>query len=157
MVYFNQLWLLPAPQSQLKYLWGNFQMFFLLFASFLIFNDKKEKKWKNVLFATFFFSIKGKRQLYNWLVLVQNWTLTCSQLCSSRWAKTVFCCVPVKNKREKLKRFNCIYRQSSVKTQPIKNISSNNTLHIFHTLFYATHINPGYSKNRAKAHSSLLR
>ena len=36
-----------------------------------------------------------------------------------------------------------IYRQSSVKLPPIKNTSSNNTLHIFH----ATHNNPGYRKN----------
>ena len=47
----------------------------------------------------------------------------------------------------------CIHRQSSVKIPPIKNTSSNNTLHIF-TPFLDTNDNPGYRKNRAKVHSS---
>ena len=43
------------------------------------------------------------------------------------------CCEgrPGFNEQERCVRFN-IYRQSLVKIPPIKNISSNNTLHIFH-------------------------
>ena len=47
----------------------------------------------------------------------------------------------------------CMYRQSSVKIPPIRNISSNNTLHIY-TPFHTTHNNPGYRKNRAKVQFS---
>ena len=49
-----------------------------------------------------------------------------------------------------------IYRQSSVKTPPMKNISSNNTLHIFHPFFTLPIITLAIVKIRAKVHSSFF-
>ena len=45
-----------------------------------------------------------------------------------------------------------IYRQSSVKSLPIKILQAIIPF-IFFTLFHTTHNNPGYRKNRAKVHS----
>ena len=48
----------------------------------------------------------------------------------------------------------CIHRQSSVEEQPSKNISSNNTSHIFTLFIYVTHDNPGLHKIEQKSNSA---